>query len=247
MEFGSTGIAGLDGHLGGGVPRGSTVLVIADPDNSLSTFCEQFAGGGVNGGEQIIYFELDRPAAELRKEIATYAVNAEAARRATLKLYDGYTSQFAQAAGPLGANPPSDRAGSFATPLMRAELFPTLLREAQSASMNGYRIVVESLSSVVNERNESEVLDFIRTLGFAGSQTGGIQFLAMVRGLHSAAFETKLRHMASGVIELGVERRSFGLYPYMHISKMLNVRDPVRIFPIKETEHGIALETARRV
>ncbi|MHB8584585.1 MAG: RAD55 family ATPase [Thermoplasmatota archaeon] len=244
MEFGSTGIPGLDSHLGGGIPRGTTVLVVSEPDNALAAFCEQFAGGGVNEGEQLVFFELDRPATLLRKEIASYATNAEAARKATLKIYDGYSPQFGRPSpSPAGA----DRAGSFATPLMRAELFPTLLREVQSATPNSYRILVESLSTVVNERNESEILDLVRSLNFAGQETGGIQLLTLVKGVHSAIFEAKLRHVVGGVLELGVERKSFGLYPFLYVTKMLHVRDPVRIFPIKETEHGIAIETAKRV
>lgn len=240
MELASTGIQGLDGHLGGGVPRGTTILVMSEPDNALPTFAEQFAGGGVNQGEQIVYFELDRPADSLRQSIATYAVNATAARKATLKVYDGYASSFGRARTP-------DKAVGFASPLGRGELFPTMLREAQAASQGAYRMIVESLSSVVTPNSEEETLEFVRTLAYLGHEQGGVHFLGLVKGLHSPVFETRLRHMVGGVFELGMERKSFGLYPYLFVAKLIGAKDPIRMFPLKETERGLTLETAKRL
>lgn len=240
MEVASTGIQGLDGHLSGGIPRGTTLLVIAEPDNALPTFCEQFAGGGVNGGEQIVYFQLDRPTGNLRKEIAGYAVNAENARKATLKLYDAYAPQF-------GRGNPGEKQASFAAPLSRQELFPAILREMQAAKPGGFRLVVESLSSFVTEKNEDETLEFVRTLCYLGHELQGVQLISIVKGLHSPRFEQNLKHIVPGVVEIGTERKSFGLYPYMFVQKMLGAKDPVRIFPFKETEKGLALETSKRL
>lgn len=239
MDHASTGIQGLDGHLQGGVPRGTTLLVISEPDNALPTFCEQFAGGGVNSGEHIVYFELDRPTWNLRNDIAGYAVHAELARKATLKVYDGYAPQF-------GRNLTEKQAG-FAAPITRTEVFPSILREVQSAKPGNYRVIVESLSSAVGAKNEEEALDFVRTLVYLGWELQGVQMISIVKGLHSAGFEQTLRHLVPGVIEIGMERKSFGLYPYLFVSKMLNVKDPVRIFPFKETEKGLSLETAKRL
>lgn len=239
MDSASTGIQGLDGHLAGGIPRGTTLLVISEPDNSLPTFCEQFAGGGVNGGEHIVYFELDRPTASLRKDIAGYAVNAENARKATLKVYDGYAPQFGRNIG--------EKQAGFAAPITKTELFPSILREVQAAKPGSYRMVVESLSSTVTEKNEDEALEFVRTLVYLGWELQGVQMITIVKGLHTARFEAALKHLVPGVIEIGMERKSFGLYPYLFVQKMLHVKDPVRIFPFKETEKGLSLETSKRL
>jgi KaiC/GvpD/RAD55 family RecA-like ATPase len=42
-----TGMLGLDVQLGGGVPGGSTILLLAEPGANSEVFAQQFAYGGL--------------------------------------------------------------------------------------------------------------------------------------------------------------------------------------------------------
>ena len=79
--------------------------------------------------------------------------------------------------------------------------------------------------------------------GAFGSEAPSLTVLTV----SSNDFETRLRHMCGGVLEFGVERKGFGTYNYLYVSKLLNVTDPVKILLWKETEKGLWLESTKRV
>lgn len=238
MTLATTGIAGLDAQLGGGVPRGTTLLLIAEPGNGMPMFCEQFAGGGLDAGEDVLFFEFDRPAATIRASVQSFVQRGNE-KKAQLTLYDGYSTQFGKGARTRDAN---------ALPVAHAQATPTMLGALQAqAAARPYRLVIESLSTLLAPENEREVVDFFRNVVFLGQELGGVQVVCLVKGLHSAALETQLRHLATGVIEFGAERKGFGIYNFLVVSKLMHVRDPVRILLWKETDKGLWFESTKRV
>jgi len=240
MPLSTTGISGLDAQLGGGVPRGCTLLLLGDPGNAISVFSEQFAAGGVENGENVFYYEFDRPVNRVRDQILGYTRGVQP-RPDQLKVYDGYSTQFGR-----GASASAQAAG--ATPLPRADAFASMLRDLQSVGRDRpYRLVVESLSAVTTRENQAQVVELLRNLTFLSHELGGIHLVSLVKGLHDPVFETQLKHLASGVLEMGTERKGFGLYSYLMVTKLLNVADPVRILLFKETDKGLWLESTKRV
>lgn len=53
MDFTSIGIPALDEHLGGGIQKGSTVLIMGSPGSGTEFFAKQFASAG---RETVTYF-----------------------------------------------------------------------------------------------------------------------------------------------------------------------------------------------
>ncbi len=53
MKFTSIGIKALDEHLGGGVQKGSTLLILGNPGSGAEFFAKQFAS---TGEEAVTYF-----------------------------------------------------------------------------------------------------------------------------------------------------------------------------------------------
>lgn len=245
MELATSGISGLDAQLGGGFPRGSTVLLLGDPCNALSVFAEQFGAGGLTQGEPLLYFVFDRPsrgAAERVKALATELGGV----KAPLRLFDGYSAQF----GSNGANGHGKKLSEpEAGPVvMRGEnLLGDVLNEALKAGAARYRLALDSLSSLQRPGKEHEVVDFFRNLVHVGHETQSMQLCTLVKGLYDARTEAHLKHLASGVMEIGVERKGFGLYNYLQVTKLLDLRDPTRLLLFKETEKGLWLESTRRV
>lgn len=66
----STGIAGLDDILNGGLPRGHLYLVEGDPGTGKTTLALQFLLEGIANGEPVIYVTLSESKAEL-EQVAT--------------------------------------------------------------------------------------------------------------------------------------------------------------------------------
>ncbi|HVM44600.1 MAG TPA: RAD55 family ATPase, partial [Candidatus Thermoplasmatota archaeon] len=239
-KLATTGVAGLDAQLGGGIPRGTTLLVIGEPGNAVPLFSEQFAGGGLDAGEDVHYFEFDRPAGSVRANITGFVQRSNEGK-AEVTVHDGYSPQFgmsvnARMRDPKALNVPSGTA----VEAMMAALQNT-------AADRPYRLVVESLSALTREDNEREMLKFVRNLVYLGHEMEGLHLISIVKGLHSPQFEAQLRHLVGGVVEFGAERKGFGIYNYLIVSKMLNVQDPVRILLWKETDKGMWLESTKRV
>lgn len=239
-KLATTGISGLDAQLGGGIPRGTTLLLIGEPGNAMPLFSEQFAGGGLDSGEDVLYFEFDRPAGKVRAGIEGYVQRGNE-KRAEVSVYDGYSPQFGTSHNGRMRDPKS-----MAVP-MGSALEAMMAALQNTSSQRPYRMVAESLSSLTHEGNEREVLKFVRNLVYLGHEMDGLHLISIVKGMHSAQFETQLRHLVGGVIEFGAERKGFGIYNYLLISKLLNVQDPVRILLWKETDKGLWLESTKRV
>ncbi|ABE51719.1 RAD55 family ATPase [Methanococcoides burtonii] len=55
----STGVAGLDDMLEGGVPKGSSVIVTGPPGTGKTTLCMQFLMEGVKADEKCLFFSFE--------------------------------------------------------------------------------------------------------------------------------------------------------------------------------------------
>lgn len=236
MEPTTTGITGLDAQLNGGIPRGTSLLLLSQPGNALSAFSEQFAAGGLHGGEDVHVFEFDRPATGIRERITGLARNGTEPK-GSFHLYDGYSAQFGASGGV-----------SDATLVKPSDAPSTILQAIQGASPDRpFRVVIESLSALVTRDNQREILQFVKHLAFLAREVGGTVLIAMVQGLHDPTFETHLQHLVSGVLEMGIEKKGFGLYSFLMVKKLLDVPDPVRLLLFKETDKGLWLESTKRV
>lgn len=238
MALTTTGISGLDAQLGGGVPRGSTLLLVSEPGNVIGAFAEQFAGGGLNVGEQVYLYQFDRSTSGVQESVLEFAPKAgNGTGKTPLQIFDGYATCFGGKTKQNGVSPVERSEGP-------SEILNTLHNAPPDPPL---RLVVESLTTLVEERGPDEVLDFVEKLVFLAREMDAIVLLTLVKDLHDDRFETRLAHLVDGVLETGVEKKGFGLYSYLVIKKMLGIPDPTRIMLFQETEKGLWLESTERV
>lgn len=64
-----TGMDELDNKLGGGIPTGSTVLVVGSSGSGKTTLCMQFLINGANNGERGVFFTITEPLFKLTKNM----------------------------------------------------------------------------------------------------------------------------------------------------------------------------------
>ena len=65
----NTGIEELDIQLGGGIPTGSTVLMVGSSGSGKTTLCMQFLINGAKKGERGVFFTITEPLFKLTKNM----------------------------------------------------------------------------------------------------------------------------------------------------------------------------------
>ena len=137
MELVETGIIGLDGILGGGFPKGRTILVSGPAGAGKSTFGVQFLYHGiVSGGESGIFVSFDEHPNHVREECLNFGWNLNDLEKDNLLvLVDGF----------------SPRAGvgsveKFQTPVDVDELISQLVEVNDKISAE--RVVIDSITAL---------------------------------------------------------------------------------------------------
>ena len=73
----STGCAGLDIILNGGLPRGRLYLIEGDPGAGKTTLALQFTRDGANKGERTLYITLSESRADLNHSASSHGISLE--------------------------------------------------------------------------------------------------------------------------------------------------------------------------
>ena len=68
-----TGIEKLDNMLGGGIPTGSTVLVVGSSGSGKTTLCMQYLINGAKMGERGVFFTITEPLFKLTKNMESFS------------------------------------------------------------------------------------------------------------------------------------------------------------------------------
>jgi KaiC/GvpD/RAD55 family RecA-like ATPase len=72
MERVSSGVKGLDEVLGGGFPRGRTILVVGSPGSGKTILAVQFLRAGAAAGERSIYIAFDERPEQVKENISAF-------------------------------------------------------------------------------------------------------------------------------------------------------------------------------
>ncbi|HEX7891171.1 MAG TPA: ATPase domain-containing protein [Ramlibacter sp.] len=96
QERASTGIAGLDNVLGGGLPARHVYLVEGDPGSGKTTLGLQFLRQGVQQGEKGLYVTLSETSAELRTVAASHGWDLDGIELFELVSSEGLSPELEQ-------------------------------------------------------------------------------------------------------------------------------------------------------
>ncbi len=72
MERVLSGIKGLDEILGGGFPKGRTILVVGSPGSGKTIFALQFLHAGAAAGERSIYITFDEKPEQVKENVSEF-------------------------------------------------------------------------------------------------------------------------------------------------------------------------------
>jgi len=72
MERVSSGVKGLDEILGGGFPKGRTILVVGSPGSGKTILAIQFLRAGAANGERSIYITFDERPEQVKENVSAF-------------------------------------------------------------------------------------------------------------------------------------------------------------------------------
>jgi circadian clock protein KaiC len=88
----STGFAALDAMLGGGLFRGSTVLLTGAPGTSKTTLAGEFAASACQRGERTLFVSFDEGGERIRRNLTSVGIDLDPhVRSGLLRMYSGPT------------------------------------------------------------------------------------------------------------------------------------------------------------
>jgi circadian clock protein KaiC len=195
----SSGVAGLDGMIGGGFPAHRAVVVRGQVGTGKTTLATQFLMEGVRKGEPGLFVSVDAKPRHLIEDASRLGWDLQdAVSRKALAVLDASPYFTATRKGAVDAR-------QVATDLTH-----------QVRSHKATRLVIDSLTSLLPPEDEpAAVRDFVRSLFFSLEDNLGCTVLvtAWHRDAGSADYAD---HAAAGVVELALvkagahfERRLF--------------------------------------
>ena len=197
----TTGLPSLDAALGGGLPRGSNLLVLGPIGSGKSSFGRTFIADGLKTGEPCLFISVDDNPSVVRRGLdgAAGGVLMTRERAGLFRLVDAYSwcaggagtaEQFA-VSGILELTQLSGVVSDAA-----AELGQTL------QEMRGGRRVIDSISSLLVNFELSSVQRFVAHLARSAAAFGRVSSLFVVEeGSVGDQVLNNIRYVMDGVLE----------------------------------------------
>lgn len=233
FEVVSTEILALDRLLGGGFPRGSVLALMGEPGSGFDLFAQQVMFyKAQNTGQKVAYFTVDRPAEDVKNEMAIYGWNIEELRGKNLWMFvDAYTARQEIRRGMTGRRVIAE---------ILANKLPKVIEE-------GRYTVVDTFSYFLLFYELKDIIEIIEMTIFYARKHGGLHFLLMIPGLHEHKTITTVAHFADGLLEFKLNPNEEEAAGNIRIRKLRKVHHVLRSIPYRITDEGIAIETTMRV
>ena len=239
-----TGVAGLDVQLGGGVPPGTTILLLAEPGASMEVFAQQFAYGGLVNNEDVFYFSSEHPLPEVASGMEYFNWHIRKhLEEGKFDFIDAYSPRF------YNVLPKQLVCDLSAKDFLKkgTDSLNMLKDTVTHARSCKYRGVIDSISYFLRSYDLNNVLNVIEIISSMGKATGAVHLLLMTSGMHEPIVENNMKHICDGVIEFRMRERGSEVERSILLRKMRGMIVPNRTISYVVTPKGIELETTTRV
>lgn len=238
-----TGIAGLDVQLGGGVPPGITILILAEPGAGSEIFAQQFAHGGLINNEEVFYFSSEHPVSEIVAEMEDFGWGEKDELMDKIEFIDAYAPRF------YNVLPKNLMSNVSAKEFLKqgADSLNVLKTTVTKKHKGKYRGIIDSMSFFLRSYELKDVVEAIEIMSSVGKLSGAVQLILVTKGMHDSVIENTLKHVCDGVIEFHMKERGSEIEHTIMIRKMRGMITPSRTISYSLTHKGVELETTTRV
>ena len=238
-----TGISGLDVQLGGGVPPGTTILLLAEPGAGSEIFAQQFAYGGLINNDEVFYLSSEHPVQEIASEMEDFGWGTKDELMDNINFIDAYAPRF------YNVLPKDLMSNVSAKEFLKQGTDPlNLLKSTVTKKHDGkYRGVIDSISFFLRSYELDDVVEAIEIMSSVGKLSGAVHLILMTSGMHDPVVENTLKHVCDGVIEFRMKERGSEIEYTILIRKMRGMITPKRTISYSLTAKGVELETTTRV
>lgn len=234
MQRVSTGIAGLDGMLGGGLLPNRIILVRGGPGSGKTIFSLQFLLDGVKKGERGVYMTLEEPLHLIKANMALFGWDLEESDKTrNLKVIDA--SQL------VYKSPSSTRYGE-SSGLVITQVTSQLKQAVED--FRAKRLVVDPVTSaVIHQRfptdKRLEILELVKTLR-------EIKCTSIITSEVSSSSSAEgdfyvEEYLADGVIVLSKILENFKMVKTIRVEKMRGLRHDEQPRRYEITENGLTV------
>lgn len=238
MKFTSIGIPALDEHIGGGIQKGSTVLVMGAPGSGTEFFAKQFASVGQ---EPVTYFtstERDEDVLNVMREYGWRTdlriVNIGSKYFEVVLAKKLEISRFRQEGITLG-----DIRRFRDKDSLKEENFLTYLAYEISKLTPPFRVVINSLDFFLENYDSAEVLMAMRTIKAHTQHSESVTLMTMLKGVHESRIQSSVEDLADVTLELDREKVGQEFKKFIVVQKVRNRPGMVGIIPLTFDKTGI--------
>jgi CheY-like chemotaxis protein/KaiC/GvpD/RAD55 family RecA-like ATPase len=204
-DLSRTGVPALDQALGGGLPKGSNLLLVGPIGSGKSRFARTFMASGLEAGEVCLFLSVDDNPVPLRRELdaAAGGTLASSEQAGLFRLVDAYS----WCAGGLTTGERFAVTGILELTQLSGVVSDAAAELGQTArGKRGGRRVVDSISSLLVTFELSSVQRFVAHLARSAAGFGGVSTLFIVEeGSVGDQVLNNIRYVMDGVLEFKTE------------------------------------------
>ncbi|AKG91712.1 RecA-superfamily ATPases implicated in signal transduction [Geoglobus ahangari] len=230
MERVSTGILNLDSQLGGGFPAGSVILILEDPGAGAEVFSYHFIHEGIKRGEKSLYISTNDTSDEVKESMKLY-LNLTDEDLEKVKFIDFMGARV----GTLGLRESITLSGD------------PYNRVITECSKDYKRVVLNNLWYFAEDYDRKAVIGMLESMAVSARKNSSVILVLFTKGMFESTFETAVKQVVDGVIELSIREAETEIQRRMKIIKLKRTLVPKAVFRYDITDRGIRMESVTRV
>ena len=235
----TAGIGGLDKILGGGIPKGSTILLLGPPGSEKYIFAYQYIIQGLRDGASCLITTSVTDHIGLKNNLSKLKIKPSTfEEKGHLKTVDWYSYKKQNIVG-------VEDDGA----VLRASKDITNLDIAIGAAVNGLafaptkRGVLDIISPALNIYDHSSVIEFIQKEKTLLKRKGFTTLLVVESGAHDDRTISTLKHLSEGVFV--IEKVAKGGLSF-RVEALSGARFDQSVHQLKVTKRGLEIITGAR-
>ncbi|CAD7770736.1 KaiC [Candidatus Methanoperedenaceae archaeon GB50] len=228
----STGITALDRSLGGGVPAGSVIYILADPESMSEIFLYQFTQP-----RKTYYFTTERRPQYLIQDIASLGFKID-----KITFVDIYSEYYMSPQGEM-----IDNTGNEYVDAKIVELTEEHLKNIQNIEEGESNIIIDSFSFYLSlNLNPGRIKHLLNTIYEITKSLRSLTYLYGLKDTHDRSIEHEILKQCDAIFDISLDKTGDRVQNKLAIPKIRGMVPTTEMIKFK-VEDGIQIDTSRDI